>query len=222
MSRAAVPACRPPLIALVIAALATPMPAHAYSLSSPEWNEHATFRLAGGGQIEGRYRGMLGTIPAADYAVRYEAWRRGFGLAAVPALGDSVLVLRSSTAPVRGVCRGFVNGALLLGRADSCSSLVLPLGAIDAVMRVDASAPDSSWTGVRKLWKHAPSLRVVAVQVGDTTLAVPATMVAATVRKHDPGGDLAAGLVLGLLIGGLVIGGAMAAATASAFAHGLI
>ena len=193
-----------PLLALAV--LATSPPAHA-SLSSPDWNEPVTLKLAGGGQIVGRYRGLLGTIPAADYAGRYEAWRSGLGLAAAPALGDSVLVLRSSTATARGTCRGFVNDALLLGRTDSCASLVLPLGAIDAVMRVDASAPGSSWTGVRQLWKHAPSLYVVAVQVGDATLAVPPAMVAATKRKHDPGSDFAGGLVLGALVGGVIVAG---------------
>jgi hypothetical protein len=217
MSRSAMPACSPPLIALVIAALATPMPAHGYSISSPDRNEPVTLKLAGGGQIEGRYRGSLGTIPAADYAGRYEAWRRGLGLAAAPALGDSVLVLLRSTTPERGVFRGFVNDALLLG-SDRGADRVLPLRTIDAVMRADASAPDSSWTGVRHLWKHAPSLCVVAVQVGDATLAVPPTMVAATVRKHDPGGELGAGLVLGALVGATLA----AVWLASAYSHGLI
>ena len=203
--------------AIAIAALWTP--AHA-SLSSPDWNEPVTLKLAGGGQIEGRYRGVLGTIPAAEYAGRYEAWRHGLGLAAAPALGDSVVVLRSSAGPARGVCRGFVNGALLLGRDDGCSSLVLPLRAIAAVIRIDASAPDSSWTGVRQLWKHAPSLCVVAVQVGHATLAVPPTMVSATVRKHDPGGDFAGGLMLGALVGGVIVAG-MLAGSAWVWAYGL-
>jgi len=211
MKPASIRVCVQSLIA--IAAVSTP--AHA-SLSSPDRNEPVTLVFACGRQVEGRYRGLLGTITAERYPARYDAWRSHLGLVEAPGLGDSVLVLRSSTAPARGVCRGFVNDALLLGRADGCADLVLPLAAIDAVVRVDASAPDSSWTGVRQRWKHAPSLCVVAVQVGDTTLAAPPTSIAATVRHDDPGSAMAGGLMLGVVVGGLLASWALA----SMWAHG--
>jgi len=214
MNRAAILVC-------ALAALASPTPARA-SLSAPDWGEPVTLRFACGGKVEGRYRGLLGTVAAEHYAGRYDAWRTGLGLAAAPALGDSVLVFLRATAPARGVCRGFVNDALLLGRADSCTSLVLPLSAIDAVMRVDASAPDSSWTDVGERWKHAPSLFVVALQVGDTTLAAPPASIAATVRHDDAGHELAGGLILGVLVGGLLATGLVAAAFASALSHAMI
>jgi hypothetical protein len=212
---------RTAFLVCALAALVSPTPARP-SLSSPDWDESVTLKFACGGQVEGRYRGLVGAIPAAKYPGRYDAWRSGLGLAAAPALGDSVLVFLRSTVPKRGVCRGFANGALLFGHADRCADLVLPLGAIDAVMRLDPSAPDSGWTGVRQLWKHAPSLCVVAVKVGDSTLAAPPTMIAATVRHHDPRGDVAGGLILGVLVGGLLAASAVAAAYASAFSHGLI
>ena len=193
---------------------------HAQSITSHSWDDPVTLQLANGRKLEGRYRGMLGRPRTEfEYAVRYERWRGELGPSLAPVLGESLVVFVRSSAPERGTFHGFVNRALLLGTADSSVRLLLPLGSIDAVLRADASEPDSSWTDVRRLWKGAPSTCVIAFQVGDTTLGVPATTSLAKGSRPGTAGDVVGGVFLGLIVGGVLASLALGAAMASAYSH---
>lgn len=207
--------------AALLTLLAGSSPVRAYSITSFEWNESVTLRLADGREVEGHFKGMLGkpTDPV-DYDARYEEWRSTMDPATVPALGETLVVTGRDGAVVRGAFRGLADDVMLLGAADSLLSLVVPRNGHVQIQRAGEKSLDSF--PVRQHWKTAPSLYSIAIQVGHTTYAVPAVgITSGNVRPHhggDAGEGLAMGLVLGLVLGAVAAG----AALASAFSHALI
>ena len=189
---------------------------HAYSLTSFEWNEPITLKLVDGRSLEGNYRGSPGSTPSAiAFEERYETWRRGLGATSAPALGESLLVTRGGGTPVLGAFRGFAEGALLLGTADSCCQLVVQVDAKTDVRRSDEPGTGSDWMAARELWKSAPAPNVLVLQAGKRTVAVPASMIASQSSRPSPSHSFAGGLLVGVLLGAI----AMAGACASALAH---
>src|SRR5262249_33961362 len=167
-------------VALCLAMLALPSGALGYSLTSPEWGDPVVLRLAGGPAIEGGFHGTLGSpSDAGPYSERYASWRSELGAAAAPALRDSLIVFRASGGLRRGRFGGFAGGALLLGTADSCALLFVPLKDIPAVRLADYAPADSIWTDVRERWGSAPSRYVLVLQQDFETVAVPEAEIAA-------------------------------------------
>jgi hypothetical protein len=189
---------------------------HAYSLTSFEWNEAITLKLVDGRSLEGNYRGSLGSTPSAiAFEERYETWRQGLGATSAPALGESLLVTRGGGAPVRGGFRGFAESALLLGTADSCTFLVVPLDGKTDVRRIDEPSMGSDWIAARELWKSAPAPSVLVLKAGKRTVAVPTSMIASQSSRPSPGHGFTGGLLVGVLLGAI----AGWAASASAYGH---
>jgi len=153
---------------VLIGAVAAP-PAACASITAPDWNEPIVLKLKDGRQLSGRYHGDVGFPENVDYAERYEAWLDTFGPQAAPALGESLVVARPGAPPIRGPFRGFAEGGLLLGTADSCLDLVVPLGNHVEVRRAAEEAPDSDWLAARKLWNSAPSAYAIVLQTTDGT-----------------------------------------------------
>jgi hypothetical protein len=207
--------------AVILVLLSSSSPARAYSLTSFEWNESVTLKLADGRQLEGRFKGLLGkpTDPV-DYDAHYEAWRSTMEPATVPALGETLIVTSRDGAVVRGAFRGLADDVMLLGAADSSLSRVVPLRGHVQIQRVGEKSLDSF--PIRGHWKFAPSLYSMAIQVGHVTYAVPAIGITSqNITPHhgsDHGEGLAMGLVVGLVLGAVAAGAAMA----SAFSHALI
>ena len=215
--------CMPFVVTVVlIGGLAAP-PAACASITAPDWNEPIVLKLKDGRQLSGRYHGDVGFPENVDYAERYEAWLVTFGPQAAPALGESLVVARPGAPPIRGAFRGFAEGRLLLGTADSCLDLVVPLGNHVEVRRAAEEAPDSDWLAARKLWNSAPSAYAIVLQTTDgIRVAIPRTVIAKLSTVHEGGGDVAAGLVMGVIIGALIGGALAAAGWASAFWHAMI
>jgi len=210
-----------PLAVLVacIGSLATPPRARAQSITGYDWNEPVTLKLRDGRQIEGRYRGVLGA-PDSDtpYSERYAAWRNETS----PELGETLDVALKSGDTMSGTFHGFTDAAVLLGTADSCVLLMLTFKQIRGVHLGHERPADPGWAALKKSWKSAPSLCVIALQSDGLNQAVPVSMVVRQAPKHNSGNDVVGGVVAGVLVGAVITGIAMAAAMASMFSHALI
>jgi hypothetical protein len=189
------------LAVIAVAALAA-APAHARSITALDKDEPSTLELKDGRRVVGRYRSMLGSPrESADYAGRYEAWRTRLGAEPAPALGESLIVFRGSAEPARGTFRGFADRAILLGTADSCVHLVVPLDKHVAVRRTVAASTEPDWLATRGRWKSAPSLYAFALRSDEgTTFAVPTTLVAQRHKLPPTTGQRLGGLLLGAVV----------------------
>jgi len=205
------------LFAAMLGTLSAPGTTLAYSLTSWSWNEPIKLKLTDGREIEGRFRGVLGRTSGPDsYAKQYAKWRAKHGADAVPALGDTLVVTRATGEPVRGPLRGFADKRLLLGTADSCLGLALPLKEITDV-RLAGERADALAAHPR--WKSAPSLYCVTIETEGGAFAVPVSMVAS--REILPPSRVSSSTtaVVGVLVAVVLLAGAAAAAMASSFSQ---
>jgi len=208
------------VLAATIGVLASPSVGRAYSLTTWSWNEPITLKLTDGRSIEGRYRGVSGRTANPDtYAERYAKWRHKLGSQAAPALGETLLVTRAAGEPVRGAFRGFGDHALLLGTADSCLCLVLPLDRLTEVRLASASGSDAAVFTAHRRWKSAPALYAVALEREGTSFAVPVAMVASREMLPRAGANTAVTLVAGMFVTAALLIGATIAVMNSAFSQ---
>jgi len=170
------------LFVIVMGTLMTSSTGRAYSLTSYEWDEPVTLKLAGGRRVEGRYRGTLGAASSTSYAERYAAWLDEVGSTSAPALGETLVVQPGSGEPLRGAFGGFFGGELLLATEDSDSYLIVPISGND-VRRADEPAMDSDWIAARELWRSAPTPYSYVVQTEQGTVAVPATAIGSSAAR---------------------------------------
>jgi hypothetical protein len=213
----------PVVLALIAGVLSAPYLAHAYSLTTWSWNEPIALKLTDGREIHGRYRGVFGRTSNPDtYPARYAEWRTNLGSAAVPALGETLLVKRAAGDPVRGALQGFAEDALMLGVADSCICLVLPLKEITGVEpALERGTEPAAFAPLRR-WKSAPSAYAVGLEVGGTLIAVPVSMVESRAMLPRGGANQTATVITGVLVVAFLLAGAAIAAAASAVSHPLI
>jgi hypothetical protein len=210
-------------LAATIGVLTSPSVGRAYSLTTWSWNEPVTLKLVDGRSIEGRYRGVSGRTSNPDtYTERYAKWRHKLGSVAAPALGETLLVTRAAGEPVRGSFRGFGDHALLLGTADSCLCLLLPLDQLTEVRLTSASGPDAAAFTARRHWKSAPALYAVALEGEGTSFAVPVAMVASREMLPRAGANTSGTLVAGVLVTAALLLGAAITAMNSAFSQPMI
>jgi hypothetical protein len=152
---------------------------------------------------------MLGwpTDPAT-YADRYESWRQGIGADAAPALGETLRVTCRTGPPVSGPFRGLAGQALLLGTADSCVHLVVPLDQVLEVNRDAEPGIDLGWAATNT-WPQGPSMYATAPWVDGRTVAVPvveaATMPPPPAQAGSTAGSTAGGVILGVIVGGAIV-----------------
>jgi hypothetical protein len=213
----------PVVLAVIAGVLSAPSLAHAYSLTTWSWNERITLKLTDGREIQGRYRGVFGrTSNPGTYPARYAEWRSNLGSSAVPALGETLLVKRGASDPVRGALRGFAEDALMLGIADSCICLVLPLNEITGVKpALERRAEPAAFAHLRR-WKSAPSAYAVGLEVDGTLIAVPVSVVESRVMLPRAGANRTATVITGALVVAFLLTGAAIAAAASAFSQPMI
>jgi hypothetical protein len=192
--------------------IAEPASARAYAYTPHVWGECVTLRLTDGRTLAGSWRGPLGSpFAPTDYASRYETWRGPWGSFTAPALGESLWVTRKTDEPVSGEFKGFAGGALLLATPDSCAHLMVKLDEVADVRRASDPATEAEWAAAREHWTDAPSLDGIALQSGQTTLAIPVAAIAAdgasppAVGGSAAGGGSGAGVViLAVLAAGVV------------------
>jgi len=232
------------LFVIVMGTLMTSSTGRANSLTSYEWDEPVTLKLASGRRVEGRYRGTLGAASSTSYAERYAAWLDEVGSTSAPALGETLVVRPGSGEPLRGAFGGFFGGELLLATEDSDSYLIVPISGND-VRRTDEPAMDSDWIAARELWRSAPTPYSYVIQTEQGTVAVPATAIGSSAAKKTSvgseghggisggassgggsggggGGAVVAGVLVGALVAGLVAYVVAGAVVASVFSHLLI
>ena len=209
--------------AMLACALSAPSLAHAYSLTTWSWNEPITLKLTDGREIQGRYRGVFGRMSNPDtYPARYAQWRSNLGSAAVPALGETLLVKRAPGDPVRGALHGFADDALMLGIADSSICLVLPLNRITGVRSaLERTAAPAAFAPLSR-WKSAPSAYAVELEVDGTLIAVPVSLIESRAMLPRAGANQTATLITGVLVVAFLLTGAAIAAAASAFSQPMI
>jgi len=213
----------PVVLAVIAGVFSVPSPAHAYSLTTWSWNEPITLKLTDGREIQGRYRGVFGRTSNPDtYPARYAAWRAKLGLATTPALGETLLVKGPSGDPIRGALRGFADDALMLGTGDSCICLVLPLNELAGVEPARERSPDRSAFGSPRRWKSAPSLYAVGLEVDETRVAVPVSVVESRAMLPRAGTNPTATVITGVLVFAVLLAGMAVAAAASAFSQPMI
>ena len=213
----------PLVLAVIAGVLSAPSLAHAYSLTTWSWNEPITLKLTDGREIQGRYRGVFGRASNPDtYPARYAAWRSNLGSAAVPALGETLLVKRATGDPVRGALQGFAEDALMLGIADSCIGLVLPLNEITGVKpALERGAEPAAFAPLRR-WKSAPSAYAVGLEVDGTLIAVPVSVVESRAMLPRAGANRTATVITGVIVVAFLLTGAAVAAVASALMQPMI
>jgi hypothetical protein len=210
--------CLPPaVLSAFVGALVMPANARAYAYTPHVRGECVTIRLTDGRALSGTWRGPLGSpFQATDYASRYETWRGPWGSYTAPALGESLLVTRRSGEPLTGEFKGFVGRALLLATPDSCAHTMVMLDSIEDVRRSSDPATEAEWSAARERWTGAPSLDGVALQSGETTLAIPTAVIAADGASPPPGdGSGGGGSGAGVVILGVLAAGAVAYLVAS-------
>ena len=225
--------CLPPaVLSAFLGSIVFPASAHAYAYTPHVWGECVTLRLTDGRTLAGSWRGPLGSpFQPTDYASRYEAWRGPWGSFTAPALGESLLVTRKTGEPLTGEFKGFAGGALLLATPDSCAHLMVKLDEVADVRRASDPATEAEWAAAREHWTDAPSLDGIALQSGQTTLAIPTAAIAAdgaippAVGGSGAGSGSGAGVViLGVLAAGVVaylVAGFVVASAFNGFFNGL-
>jgi hypothetical protein len=210
------------LFAAMLGTLSAPGTTLAYSLTTWSWNEPITLKLVDGRQLEGRYRGVSGRVSDADsYADQYAKWRAEHGADAVPALGDTLLVTPAAGEPLRGPLRGFTNKRLVLGTADSCLGVSLPLKEITQVRLAGERAAAPPFAAHQR-WKSAPSLYSVALETEGGAFDVPVWRVASQEMLPHARAGSGTTLVVGVLVAAVLLAGAAAAAMASSFSQPMI
>jgi hypothetical protein len=212
--------CLPPaVLSVLLGSIVMPAQARAYPTTPHTWGQCVTLRLTDGRMVAGCWHGDLGSpYHPTDYAERYERWRGPWGSFTAPALGESLLVSRTTGAPVIGEFRGFAGRALLIATPDSCAHLMVMLDEVQDVRRAFDPATEAEWSAAREHWSDAPSLDGVALQSGPTMLAIPAAAIAGDCAQPVASGGSAAGaIMLGVLAAGVVAYLVSGAVVASAF-----
>ena len=207
--------------------IAEPASAQAYAYTPHVWGECVRLRLTDGRVLAGLWRGPLGSpFQPTDYASRYETWRGPWGSFTAPALGESLLVTRKSGEPLTGEFKGFADRALLLATPDSCAHRMVMLDEVADVRRASDPATQAEWGAAREHWADAPSLDGIALQSGQTTLAIPIAAIAGdcSSRPVADKGSVAGVVILGVLVGGVVayiVSGLMVASAFNGLFRGL-